>query len=106
MRSEPWRRPRPPAPTGGSWSSSLRIDVFTLFPEWFDWFLSQRHVRNALGGGNQLRLFNYRDSTPLGGGQVDDSPCGGGAGMVLRVAAVGAAIGAAYADGLEPSRVL
>jgi tRNA (guanine37-N1)-methyltransferase len=84
----------------------LRIDVFTLFPAWFDWFLSQRHVRNALGAGNQLRLFNYRDSTPLGGGQVDDSPYGGGAGMVLRVDAVDAAIRAAYADGLEPSRLL
>jgi tRNA (guanine37-N1)-methyltransferase len=84
----------------------LRIDVFTLFPAWFDWFLSQRHVRNALGDGNELRLFNYRDSTPLGGGQVDDSPYGGGAGMVLRVDAVDAAIRAAYADGLEPSRVL
>ncbi|HEX3265225.1 MAG TPA: tRNA (guanosine(37)-N1)-methyltransferase TrmD [Candidatus Limnocylindrales bacterium] len=84
----------------------MRIDVFTLFPAWFDWFLSQRHVRNALGAGNQLRLFNYRDSTPLGGGQVDDSPYGGGAGMVLRVDAVDAAIRAAYADGLEPSRLL
>jgi tRNA (guanine37-N1)-methyltransferase len=84
----------------------LRIEVFTLFPAWFDWFLSQRHVRNALGAGNQLRLFNYRDSTPLGGGQVDDSPYGGGAGMVLRVDAVDAAIRAAYADGLEPSRLL
>ena len=84
----------------------MRIDVFTLFPAWFDWFLSQRHVRNALGAGNQLRLFNYRDSTPLGGGQVDDSPYGGGAGMVLRVDAVDAAIRTAYADGLEPSRLL
>jgi tRNA (guanine37-N1)-methyltransferase len=84
----------------------LKIDVFTLFPDWFDWFLSQRHVRNAVEGGNELRLFNYRDSTPLGGGQVDDAPYGGGAGMVLRVDVVDAAIRAAYADGREPSRVL
>jgi tRNA (guanine37-N1)-methyltransferase len=84
----------------------LKIDVFTLFPDWFDWFLSQRHVRNAVDGGNELRLFNYRDSTPLGGGQVDDAPYGGGAGMVLRVDVVDAAIRAAYADGREPSRVL
>jgi tRNA (guanine37-N1)-methyltransferase len=84
----------------------LKIDVFTLFPDWFDWFLSQRHVRNAVDGGNELRLFNYRDSTPLGGGQVDDAPYGGGAGMVLRVDVVDAALRAAYADGREPSRVL
>ena len=74
----------------------MRIDVFTLFPEWFDWFGSQRHVRNAVERGTELRLFNYRDSTPLGGGQVDDSPYGGGAGMVLRVDVVDAALNAAY----------
>jgi hypothetical protein len=27
------------------------IDVFTLFPEHFEWFLRQRHVSNALAGG-------------------------------------------------------
>jgi tRNA (guanine37-N1)-methyltransferase len=84
----------------------LRVDVFTLFPEWFDWFLSQRHVRNALDGGSELRFFNYRDSTPLGGGQVDDAPYGGGAGMVLRVDVVDAALTAAYGDGRESSRVV
>jgi tRNA (guanine37-N1)-methyltransferase len=84
----------------------LKIDVFTLFPDWFDWFLAQRHVRNAAQAGNELRLFNYRDTTPLGGGQVDDAPYGGGAGMVLRVDVVDAAVRAAYADGREPSRTL
>jgi tRNA (guanine37-N1)-methyltransferase len=84
----------------------LKIDVFTLFPEWFDWFYAQRHVRNALEAGNELRLCNYRDTTPLGGGQVDDAPYGGGAGMVLRVDVVDAALSAAYADGREPSRIL
>jgi tRNA (guanine37-N1)-methyltransferase len=84
----------------------LKIDVFTLFPDWFDWFYRQRHVRNSLEAGTELRLFNYRDTTPLGGGQVDDAPYGGGAGMVLRVDVVDAALSAAYADGREPSRVL
>jgi tRNA (guanine37-N1)-methyltransferase len=63
----------------------LRIDLFTLFPEAFDWFLGQRHVANALAAGNEARLFDYRATTPLGAGQVDDSPYGGGAGMLLRV---------------------
>ncbi len=84
----------------------MKIDVFTLFPDWFDWFCSQRHVRNAVEAGNELRLFNYRDTTPLSGGQVDDAPYGGGAGMVLRVDVVDAALRAAYADGRKPSRVL
>lgn len=84
----------------------MKIDVFTLFPDWFDWFLTQRHVRNSVEAGNELRLFNYRDTTPLGGGQVDDAPYGGGAGMVLRVDVVDAALQGAYADGREPSRVL
>jgi tRNA (guanine37-N1)-methyltransferase len=72
------------------------IDVFTLFPEHFDWFLRQRHVSNALAGGTEVRFRNYRDTTPLGAGQVDDSPYGGGAGMVMRVDVVDAALEAAY----------
>jgi tRNA (guanine37-N1)-methyltransferase len=84
----------------------MKLDIFTLFPEAFDWFQSQRSVRNALGEGNELRLFNYRDTTPLGAGQVDDSPYGGGAGMVLRVDVVDAALQAAYPNGEAPRRVL
>jgi tRNA (guanine37-N1)-methyltransferase len=72
------------------------IDVFTLFPEHFEWFLRQRHVSNALAQGNDLTFRNYRDTTPLGAGQVDDSPYGGGAGMVMRVDVVDAALEAAY----------
>lgn len=89
----------------GSRSRSLKIDVFTLFPEWFDWFRTQRHVANALELGSELRTFNYRDSTPLSGRQVDDSPYGGGAGMVLRVDVVDAALDAAYGDDGPPGRV-
>jgi tRNA (guanine37-N1)-methyltransferase len=84
----------------------LKLDIFTLFPEAFDWFRSQRSVQNALGKGNELRLFNYRDSTPLSAGQVDDAPYGGGAGMVLRVDVVDAALEAAYPDGGRPRIVL
>jgi tRNA (guanine37-N1)-methyltransferase len=81
----------------------LRLDVFTLFPGHFDWFRGQRHVRNALAAGNELRSFDYRATTPLGAGQVDDAPYGGGAGMVMRVDVVDAALEAAY--GGERGRV-
>jgi tRNA (guanine37-N1)-methyltransferase len=74
----------------------MRIDVFTLFPEHFDWFRRQRHVSNALAGGNELRFHNYRETTPLSAGQVDDAPYGGGAGMVMRVDVVDAALDQAY----------
>jgi tRNA (guanine37-N1)-methyltransferase len=84
----------------------MRIDVFTLFPEWFDWFRDQRHVRNAAEHGLELRLLNYRDTTPLSGGQVDDAPYGGGAGMVLRVDVVDSALRAAYGESSPPRTVL
>jgi len=83
----------------------MKVDFFTLFPEWFGWFSEQRHVRNAVGGGTELRCFNYRETTPLGAGQVDDSPYGGGAGMVLRVDVVEAALRAAYGES-RPDRVI
>jgi tRNA (guanine37-N1)-methyltransferase len=74
----------------------VRIDVFTLFPEWFEWFQAQRHVANARREGHILECVSYRDFTPLSGGQVDDTPFGGGAGMVMRVDVVDAALRARY----------
>ncbi len=85
---------------------TMRIDVFTLFPEWFGWFQSQRHVTNVAANGSELRCFNWRETTPLTGGQVDDSPYGGGAGMVMRVDVVDAALSAAYDGESGPSRVV
>lgn len=84
----------------------MEIDVFTLFPEAFGWFAHQRHVTTALAHGNRLAYVNYRDYTPLKAGQVDDTPFGGGAGMVLRVDVVEAALRARYGrDPLElPAR--
>ncbi len=80
----------------------MEIDVFTLFPEAFRWFERQRHVANALRSGNVLGYVNYRQHTPLSAGQVDDTPFGGGAGMVLRVDVVEAALRARYgADPVE-----
>ena len=81
----------------------MQIDVVTLFPQWFDWFTGQRHVANALQGGSELRFLNPRDHTPLSGGQVDDTPFGGGAGMVLRVDVMDAALRAFY--GTDPAEL-
>jgi tRNA (guanine37-N1)-methyltransferase len=85
-------------PTAGV--AAMQVDVFTLFPEWFDWMRRPRHLTNA---DLDLRAFNYRDYTPLSAGQVDDSPYGGGPGMVLRVDVVAAALEAVY--GLPAARI-
>jgi tRNA (guanine37-N1)-methyltransferase len=78
----------------------VRIDVFTLFPGWFGWFREQRHVRNALELGHDLEAVDLRATTPLSAGQVDDTPYGGGAGMVIRVDVVEAALRARW--GADP----
>jgi len=72
----------------------VQIDVFTLFPEWFDWM---RHPRHLVNTDLELRSFNFRHYTPLAAGQVDDAPYGGGPGMVLRVDVVASALAAVYA---------
>jgi tRNA (guanine37-N1)-methyltransferase len=80
----------------------MNIDVFTLFPDWFGWFRQQRHVTNALAAGHTIEPVDVRASTPLKWGQVDDTPFGGGAGMVLRVDVLEAALRARYdADPVE-----
>jgi tRNA (guanine37-N1)-methyltransferase len=79
----------------------LQLDVFTLVPHAYAWLTEQRPVATVLGSELDLRLFSYRDTTPLRSGQVDDEPYGGGAGMVLRVDVVAAALDAVY--GGKPS---
>ncbi len=76
----------------------MQIDVFTLLPHAFSWLTEQRPLAAVLGSELELRFLNYRDYTPLSGGQVDDEPYGGGAGMVLRVDVVCAALEAVYGD--------
>ena len=83
----------------------MQLDVFTLVPHAFAWLTEQRPVASVLGTELDQRLFSYRDTTPLRAGQVDDEPYGGGAGMVLRVDVVGAALDGAY-GGVPDHRVV
>ena len=83
----------------------MRLDVFTLVPSAFAWIQERRPLAAVLGRELDLRIFNYRDSTPLSAGQVDDEPYGGGPGMVLRVDVVAAALESAY-GGLPDHRVV
>jgi tRNA (guanine37-N1)-methyltransferase len=83
----------------------VRLDVFTQIPHAFAWMTEHAPVATVLGRELELRLFNYRDTTPLRAGQVDDAPYGGGAGMVLRVDVVAAALDAIYGD-VKPGRIV
>ena len=79
----------------------MRLDVFTLVPSAFSWLNERRPVAAVLGTELDLRIFNYRDTTPLRAGQVDDDPYGGGPGMVLRVDVIAAALDAVYGGAPE-----
>ena len=76
----------------------MDVDVFTLFPQWFDWYRTQRHVANVLALGHTLACVDPRATTDLSGGAVDDTPFGGGAGMVLRVDVMERALRARYGE--------
>ena len=76
----------------------MDVDVFTLFPQWFEWYRTQRHVANVLALGHALDCVDPRATTTLSGAAVDDTPFGGGAGMVLRVDVMEGALRARYGE--------
>jgi tRNA (guanine37-N1)-methyltransferase len=81
---------------------TLEIDVFTLFPESLAWLKETRPVRNAVAAGSlALRAIDLRDWALGAYRQVDDAPYGGGAGMVIRVDVVCAALEATYAGPID-----
>ena len=83
----------------------MQIDIFTLIPKAFEWMCERRPLAAVLGSTLELRVFNYRETTPLSARQVDDEPYGGGAGMVLRVDVVAAALDAVY-GGIPKRRLI
>ena len=60
-------------------------------------------MANVLAGGSALELIDIREHTPLPSRQVDDTPFGGGAGMLLRVDVLDSALRARY--GIDPERL-
>jgi tRNA (guanine37-N1)-methyltransferase len=64
----------------------VRVDVVTLFPELFETFLHTSFVGRAMTGGQlEVRLRSPRDYGLGKHKSVDDTPYGGGSGMVMRV---------------------
>ena len=81
---------------------TLELDVVTLFPAHFDWVRDSRPVANAIAAESlRLRVLDLRDHAPGRHRQVDDSPYGGGAGMVIRVDVVCAALEGFYGAPVE-----
>ncbi|MEO6867933.1 MAG: tRNA (guanosine(37)-N1)-methyltransferase TrmD [Gaiellales bacterium] len=81
------------------------IDVLTLFPHWLQWLDEVRPIRNATDDGQlALRALDMREHSPLKHRQVDDTPYGGGAGMVMRIDAIVAALEGQYEMPLEQIR--
>lgn len=63
----------------------MKIDILTLFPEMVEGFTNTSIIKRAIEKEIiQVNLINFRDYSPLNNKQVDDTPYGGGAGMILR----------------------
>mgnify|MGYP004525995147 CR=1 FL=1 len=64
----------------------MKIDILTLFPEVFTSYLESSIMKRAIKDNKvEINVYNFRDYSPLNNKQVDDTPYGGGAGMVLRL---------------------
>lgn len=62
----------------------MKITVLTLFPEFFDRFIDTSIIKRAIDSGCvSFTCVDYREFTNDKHHHVDDTPCGGGAGMVL-----------------------
>lgn len=78
----------------------LKAKIFTIFPELFPGFLGYSLTGRALEEGIwSVETVNIRDYATDKHGSVDDTPCGGGAGMVMRPDILGSAIKANYRGG-------
>lgn len=78
----------------------LKVKVFTIFPELFPGFLGHSLTGRALDEGIwSLSAVNIRDYSFDKHASVDDTPCGGGAGMVMRADVLGAALKANFNGG-------
>ena len=62
----------------------MKIDILTLFPEMFDGFKNESIIKRAIESKKvEINTCNFRDFAKNKHKKVDDTPYGGGAGMVL-----------------------
>lgn len=63
----------------------MKIDIISLFPEFFDAFFTHSIIKRALQANRlDMKVTNPRDFSHSKHGQVDDTPYGGGAGMLMK----------------------
>ena len=64
----------------------MKIDIMTLFPEMFEGFVNSSIIKRAIDDNKvEINIVNFRDYSKDPHHKVDDTPYGGGAGMVLAV---------------------
>lgn len=64
----------------------MQIDILTLFPDMFNDFINESIIKRAIEKGKvKINVINFRDYTNDPHGKVDDTPFGGGAGMVIGI---------------------
>ena len=62
----------------------MKISILTLFPGMFDGFINESIIKRARDKNKvDIEIINIRDISKLNNNQVDDTPYGGGAGMVM-----------------------
>lgn len=85
----------------------MKITILTIAPEQFEGFFRDHVIERAIALGRlELRITDIRDYAEGSFRAVDDSPYGGGAGMILRAAPIADAIRAAKVPGEESMVVL
>ena len=63
----------------------MKIDIISLFPEFFDAFFTHSIIKRALQANRlDMKVTNPREFSHSKHGQVDDTPYGGGAGMLMK----------------------
>lgn len=63
----------------------IKIDILSLFPDFFNGILNESIIKRAIDKKLvEINIINFRDYSPLPNKQVDDTPYGGGVGMLIR----------------------
>jgi tRNA (guanine37-N1)-methyltransferase len=84
-----------------------RFDIVTIFPSIINAYVGESILKRAvLNGLLDVRVHDLRDYTTDKHKSVDDSPYGGGAGMVMKVEPIYNAISAIGSDGQERRKIL
>lgn len=85
----------------------LRIDVFSLFPAMFDGPMTESIVKRALVAGQvEIQIHDIRNWTTDRHRTADDTPYGGGAGMVMKAPPIVEAVEEVLGSALGAARIL